>query len=269
MMQVIRNSNSMVLTGLVTLLLFSLISCDKREVISSEDVRHRGSDQRVYITDSTQLFTGDVVRHYPRAGRYSRTPFLNGVTHGRYHYYDSSDQIVKTGVLVNGKREGEHYRYFEDRSYLVLHYQNGIDSGKQELYYSDGTLQGEGRFSQYQREGIFTRYFKTGEVQRVEKYSWGRIYQSMSYYKSGELELISEHDGGSKVHGKKTSYYKSGEIKEQGSYHWGRKNGEFTTWNKQGNLVSKELYNYDTQIESDEEITIDPFLHYLLTGDTL
>ncbi len=261
---------------LITLLVSLICSCKEKEnmgtksqvVTELKNLKFRQSDQRAYLIDSIDLFTGDVIRHYPRGGLYSRTPFVNGLAHGIYKVYDSADRLLEKGMVVKGYKNGKLYQYFEDGSWTEYFCVNGLKQGEFNAYFQNGNLKGKGIYKDGHPEGDYVFYYKTGEVERIVYHSAGRISKSVTYYKSGSIKLEAEHSGSNFKHGNVISYYENGQMKERGNYNWNRKNGTFTTFDIEGSIISQILYNFGDVIKNKEEVTPDPLLTRLLAGDS-
>ncbi len=197
------------------------------------------------MNDSTMLFTGDAVYSYtiPNGNIYSHLrPYEMGIAHGTSYRRDTNGVIWEQYELVDGKIEGNMYRYFEDRSYMVQTYQRGKQMGRSRSYYLSGKLKSNGGFGSSLKKSLVFIYYESGEVEKIQHYSVGRLFQTETFYKNGLIKIRLQHKGDSNKHGLATVFYESGQIKERGNYSFDKKDGLFTTWDKNGRIISEVEY---------------------------
>ena len=91
------------------------------------------------------------------------------------HYFNNSKQVKEVFVILNGKRHGDYFEYYENGALkLKLSYKSGLQSGKSFLYNSNGILLREAEFE----NGLF-------------------INKTLEYFENGKKRMIEDHSNGS------------------------------------------------------------------------
>ena len=163
----------------------------------------------VLVVDEEILDPTEVIRLYHPNGQCStETVYKNGIKHGVHREYDSNGQIISGGVFNNG---------------LLI--ENGITNhgGK--------------------KQGVWTLYYKNGEVKAVGEYQDGlRVGEWVFYYETGEIEQKGFYKKG-EYDGLWKWTFKNKDIKRIEKYINGVEHGEFVEYDSLKNVLLKGVYN--------------------------
>lgn len=153
-------------------------------------------------------------------------------------------QVKYTVNLINGKRDGELKKYFEDGSIMMVsNWENGL------------------------KHGSAISYFQNGVFKAIENFVKGKANGEFRYYDSlgTLLELLSVEDD--KFHGDNIKYYGNGDLMVEQIYLNGKLNGKAVIYNRDGSIGQKIVYRNDSvvyAVEYDSEGNY--FNNYMTVG---
>lgn len=107
-------------------------------------------------------------------------------------------------------------------------------------YHKDGTYF-EWHYENGKKNGISTRYFKTGKKAIIWEYKNDEIIKGIGFYPTGEKNTDIRYKNGMQQ-GITTEYYKSGEKIFEWRYKNGQLKGESIEYSKNGNV--KNVLNF-------------------------
>ena len=142
--------------------------------------------------------------------------------------YEAIVRSYDKGVL-NGLETG----YYDNSSvYYTQIWKNGFLNGPKVIYYNAdyqkvGTVKEEYNYLNGVRDGGFSTFYLTGELETTGKYTNGvREKTIQRYYKSGNIKAEENYIEGSKE-GEWVEYYESGELKSIINYEANKRKGEY------------------------------------------
>lgn len=165
-------------------------------IVDYNDIERNKKLDRVYVNGEIKPFTGLAFRK-------------------------KNNRIIAITFYINGKSEGNHYRYFDNgQLYVKINLKNDKSEGESYEYYPNGKISDK---SFYKNDIItkLTGYYENGKIKRIFKTTEGLRGIITGYYedgisKSSEMNVIQDysekrvlkfiHDGES------TAYDKKGQI---------------------------------------------------------
>ncbi len=119
-----------------------------------------------YVKETQQPLTGTLVRFYPNGKPFTKSPFQNGVLHGKAQGFTPDGQI-------------DH----------VLEYKNNQKHGLLQLYDTKGMLCFKATFQHDKLHGLVTTYYPSGQPKLTEMYDNGVLNGKRTYYNSnGQIQ---------------------------------------------------------------------------------
>ena len=213
--------------------------------------------------------------YYPDGRVKTVQSYRNGVPQGVRREYAEDGTILAGYVFDRGKIVGEG-----------ITKEDGVRDGEWKLYFANGELKAEGKYTNGVKTGRWTYYHKNGNVEQTGVYDkQGRPKGDwMWYYASSELlreeayldgmldGLTTEYneDGtiiaeGEFIEGEEEGpwIYQYGDHREEGNYSYGMRNGVWKYYTSDGKLVfegefiednpnGKHLYFFDNGKVKDE-----------------
>jgi antitoxin component YwqK of YwqJK toxin-antitoxin module len=135
---------------------------------------------------------------------------------GKWVIFNSKDLKIEEGVFVNGRKEGQWVKYFEDGKAPKLKgsYSNNRPDGEFIRYYKNGKIREKGSFSKSKLKGEYIRYHSNGNIEYIGSYNnLGEESGVIQYfYKNGGLELEYTMKN-AHLNGKLTRYFEDGSLK--------------------------------------------------------
>jgi antitoxin component YwqK of YwqJK toxin-antitoxin module len=135
---------------------------------------------------------------------------------GKWVIFNSKDLKIEEGGFVNGRKEGEWVKYFEDGKAPKLKgsYSNNRPDGEFIRYYKNGKIREKGSFSKSKLKGEYIRYHSNGNIEYIGSYNnLGEESGVIQYfYKNGGLELEYTMKN-AHLNGKLTRYFEDGSLK--------------------------------------------------------
>jgi len=104
--------------------------------------------KKFQITEESKTvnFPVKIIREYwDKAEKILKTeiPYKNGKKHGAFKEFYKTGELMKTGIFVNGKPNGDHITYFESQAIFGKITWTDGELGYQVGYYETGELEGE------------------------------------------------------------------------------------------------------------------------------
>lgn len=181
------------------------------------------------------------------------TNFSNGIKHGESIRYWEGKKIAAKEEYINSLlAEGQ---YFDKEGKIVANIENGMGSraifGKNSIcelhQYQNGIVEGEVKI-----------YNKSGQLAKVYNVKNGRkhgletdYYPSTLFTMNKQTPKLSVNWIEGKIQGIVKTWYPNGNTESQKEMSQNKKNGMFTAWYRDGNLMMIEEYEYDKLIKGD------------------
>lgn len=133
----------------------------------------------------------------------------------------SKDIKVEEGVFINGRKEGQWIKYFEDGKAPKLKgsYSNNRPDGEFIRYYKNGQIKEKGSFSKSKFKGEYIRYHSNGNIEYIGNYNnLGEETGVIQYFhKNGNLALEYTVRN-TLLSGKLTRYFEDGTLQASISF---------------------------------------------------
>lgn len=108
------------------------------------------------------------------------------------------------------------------------------------------------------KTGTWTEWYADGNQKFTGKFDRGdAVGEHIWWHENGQKMLVGVYRNGL-AYGRWTQWFATGMKQEEGTYLAGVKSGQWTTWSDEGQVVSVQNMDDDTQIASDED---EPTLH--------
>lgn len=211
-------------------------------------------------------FSGTYVDFYNGKNVRSIKNFKNGKYHGNMYFFYENGAIMKTLEFSNGKKTGEEIEFHSNgnsksiknfkngvsngssyeydasgRLIKQATYKNGVLDGLSKMYYPDGKLKAYGNYSNDFREGEWVWKYPDGSTKIVEQYKKGQLEgKVVGYFPDGSMERVMNLANGN---GNFVQYYSNGKIKAKGNYKNYKEYGDWSFFDKNGNLISQTKLN--------------------------
>ena len=157
-----------------------------REVLREELVLREG---RLYRTNESEPFTGDLVERYPGGVVKSRSALVAGLLEG-----------VSEGWYTNGHIQVREY------------FKTGVSDGLRRKWYEDGKLLSEGMIRGGEHHGTFRRWHENGQLAETVEMNRGHPDgTSLAYYPSGFLKARAQLKNGQVLDQK---FWNDGELQQ-------------------------------------------------------
>ncbi len=126
-------------------------------------------------------------------------PYVNGIKHGAYSYFDFYGRKVTEGQYLNGK----------------LH-------DKMVWYHENGNVETEANYIYGELEGDYIDYFEDGTIESKYHYVLGKLHgEAVTYYDNGKIKAKNQYHY-DKTHGRRETYSLSGNLQLVRFYEHGR-----------------------------------------------
>ncbi len=165
------------------------------DYIREKELRH---DKLAYMKGEDTPYTGMFSIRKGDEVLYTET-YKNGKLEGDMTWYDSTGRIVMIETYKNGKIDGDQLTYYPNgkiRSDITYSMgtivasewldQNGDllfkadyskGSGDWKMFWDDGKLREQGKYKNFQKDGLWIEYDEAGLLERTIQYSNGRILE--------------------------------------------------------------------------------------------
>lgn len=111
---------------------------------------------------------------------------------GQFLDYYFSGRKQGEGTFQDGRLTGLRKMYYQNgKLAMERKYTAGVENGSENEYYEDGSLKQKGEFENGKEEGIWESYYPNGQVQLRSKYKTGEIFDTATtYYSTGKIKEI-------------------------------------------------------------------------------
>jgi antitoxin component YwqK of YwqJK toxin-antitoxin module len=195
---------------------------DKKEGISRSYRDGVLYEEGVY---SNNVKTGDFKIYYPSGEVHKTIPYENGQKVGLGYEYDREGMII---TLMEYKED-----FLRKADKINRYDSRGKKRGVWMEFHQNGVVAMEGYYSNGKKNGIFKTFDKKGDLLSLEK------------YRNDELVIDGEE---SVILDIRNTYFPDGTIKTSGGYVEGKKEGTHRIYDKEGNIVSAEIYSTDVKM---------------------
>nr|MBI1230707.1 hypothetical protein [Cytophagales bacterium] len=169
---------------------------------------------------------------------------VNGQPHGPYEVYDNFGNLIQSGNLVQGKKEGPFiYLYPGTTDTLrIINYQNNLREGEAFSWHVSGELAQKATYKEDVLTGEVIAYHEEGTVRNITHFKDNVPHGNFKeYYASGILAESAVYDNGL-YEGERLQYDDSGKLIQKSTYSSGNLEGAEVTYSPQGNVLSEISY---------------------------
>lgn len=140
--------------------------------------------------------------------------------------YDSSNNLLEEGYLLNGKRNGMWITYHDDghRTKTITHYSNNALNGPYLEFNNRGQIESRAGYVDGQYDGL------------MAKYKFGRPTIE-TYYKDGV------------IHGKHIEYFNNGKKQKEVDFKNGKQDGKLRYYDEDENVTLEYTYKNGEKLE--------------------
>lgn len=171
---------------------YGLITYDNGEIDSPLKVYYPSGklyfETQVWATDPIEIANGEVTFYWENGKLESKITYKESVKTGQCQLMNEDGNLWRKGQYVDGQSTGEWIEYYQDGSYG----KGQIDQGKPisvwQYFYSDGTKQAQGGWSDGKRQQEWIYYTVDGEINVKGEYKddiqdgdWTQYYSDNSY----------------------------------------------------------------------------------------
>ncbi len=108
-------------------------------------------------------------------------------------------------------------------------------------FFSDGKISGEGELEQGKRQGVWTFYYRNGQIKAKVSYLNGELNLDCQWWRENGLPLQKGAFSSGVQIGFWQRFYDNGQLWDEGHYdNTGKKIGEWHTYAKNGVLKTKK-----------------------------
>ncbi|HEY0031309.1 MAG TPA: hypothetical protein VGC65_11160 [Bacteroidia bacterium] len=210
---------------LIVFILFSLFACNKG--INDPEKRNEnwswwvdaktGEGEWVPVADTTTVKSGTYTLFFSNGKIREKGTLLNGILIDTVYTYDIDEKLIKYGLI----KPDTVSDYF-------------IHEGAYRDYFPTGELKEEGVVKNHQRGQTWTRFYKNGKKEWIEKLI-DRTGWTVSYYDNGQVSDSSYHIKGL-GNGRAAHWYRNGQMREVGYWKDGLEHGETKIYYENGQL---------------------------------
>lgn len=236
---------------------------------------HPNGGKQCELTFVNEKRNGLMTCYYPNGKKKSELNYNNGAVNGLVINYNEVGDIISKYNYVNDELEGEGISYFDGKTVkMIANYSKGKIIGSLKEYFENEQLKKESVFvnGTIKKE---TEYFENGTISSEANYDDKGLLELYSYfdrngekyfeekYKSGELktgfQFIRNNPKPIEVSVNSKSFIiktLDGKVLVNGSMEKGKMNNEWTYYNRNGNLKTKQFvrnnipngirYDYDS-----------------------
>ena len=166
----------------------------------------------------------------------------DGLKTGNWVGYYDSGELRYQGYFQDGKEYGLFTYYYKSGNVdTELFYSVPGRSAKARIYYSSGHIKALGVYCGKIRCDLWEFFDNTGNIMSKEYYVDGDLHGDVIYYINGKMVESFEYVQNQK-HGVSFTFYDSGAIKTMSKYRKDKLHGEFSFFDRKGNLIEKGVY---------------------------
>lgn len=188
--------------------------------------------------------------------KYQEFVFGEKDNEGVWVYYLPDGTKRSEYTTVDNIREGPASTFYDGKKYSDLNFHKGIQTGKSVIYYKSGKVKIESEYKKGKRDGLLIVFHENGKKQWTGAYVKGKMSgKRMCYDDQGKPMnglFVSYQDNGKKERevkcvnrrpdGELLIYDYNEKVILKGSFKRGSPEGSFYIYNKEGKLVSTDLY---------------------------
>lgn len=186
-----------------------------------------------YFSNNNQLYR---LESYNNAGQ----------RHGIFLTFDRKNRIQAVEYYKDGLYHGTSIIYGSTNEFPVSEtsYVNGKRQGITRIYYDNGKIQEEDRFTDDQKDGVSRWYNRSGKLLAEYTYKAG-VFDGpqKTYYENDSLQSVSNYSS-NQMNGDYKEFYRNGRIKVSGKYLNGQKDGPWMEFDETGKAtLTKKFKN--------------------------
>lgn len=197
--------------------------------------------QGLNYTDANGLKQGVWKAKLTTGGGKYKGQFKDDIPFGTFKYYDKRGAIISSLKYISNDSAVISYFHSNDRVSAKGSYVDQFRHGVWEFYDQGGILKSRKNYIYGTENGIYIVYNKNGTRSRETSYVDGieNGYRK-TYNIQGEIltegDIVDGHMNGRQI------IYSAGKISVQGAYKHAVKDGEWTYYDKKGDIYKKEVY---------------------------
>lgn len=196
-------------------------------------------------TDNLGLKTGYWEAHYPSGQLRYSGQFVKGRPTGEFKYYYESGKLRATNRFESSGLRAYHRSYAENGILVAegMYFDQQKDSTWRFYSDVDGALISEDQYEMGLQHGLSRVYYPLSE-QPAEITTWNHGKKHgpwKKYFPDGRL-LAEGAYAEDQPDGPVVFYHPGEKVHIRGSYRLGLKTGTWETFDEEGNLISKEVY---------------------------
>lgn len=185
---------------------------------------------------------GPFTEYYSNGEVKEKLNYVEGILQGKTTSYHPNGQLASTYTYTNGKLNGPYEAYFANGKLAEKgSYKEGTLVGENLEYFLNGNLSQKVTYDESGKQtGISIDYDYDGVKARELDYKNGNIIAFRMFNKQGKIVTQGTKKGGDFDY---TGLYADGTTQAEGTYaSKGGKEGEWTFYDKYGNIESQSIY---------------------------
>lgn len=177
----------------------------------------------------------------------SKTIFKNGIIQENYSYFPNG-QIKFKGGYLQGERNGQWIRFFEDGTiYQIESYIKDVIQSRF-VYFENGFLQEVNFYENNLPSGSWLFFHENGSLIELQQWLAGKKEGTwVNYYENGKI-AVEENYKNDKKDGLFISYYENGQVKEQGLNFNGLLEGQMFEYFQDGTIKLEAVFEKGVMI---------------------
>lgn len=120
--------------------------------------------------------------------------FHGGVQEGLVQLFDKEGNLVQAYRIKNGLKHGEEVYYYLSKKpspKLSVNWNKGKVQGLVKTWYESGLPQSQREMSNNKKNGLFTHWYRDGQLMMIEEYEQDKLVKG-DYYRKGEKKPVSQ-----------------------------------------------------------------------------
>lgn len=207
---------------------------------------------KVWLTVVVLVITG-----FAEMQAQADTTIWNFFNRSRLKIYSGDGDLRRIIWMKNGEQHGKSIRKYEGRVTSKIHYKNGKISGKTISYHRDGSVSNKDYFTDGLQSGVQRRYYSNGQLEFeightiVEENGERKSVLHGPYNKyrpNGDPIYTGEYSHG-KAHGRWESYSTTGELRDVSTFKEGKQHGPFEKYRDDFTLYKRGILYEEIEID--------------------